>query len=45
MALMVMEVETRSSGMPSRRISMSSRVEMATPTFPTSPAEAGWSES
>jgi hypothetical protein len=44
-ALMVMEVETRSSGIPSRRTSMSSRLSMATPTRPTSPAAWGSSES
>ena len=44
-ALMVIEVETRSSGMPSSSVSMSSRLSMATPTRPTSPAASGSSES
>jgi hypothetical protein len=44
-ALMVMDVETRSSGMPSSRQSMSSRLSMATPTRPTSPIACGSSES
>ena len=34
---MVIEVVTWSSGMPSKRISMSRSVEMATPSLPTSP--------
>jgi len=38
---MVMEVETRSSGMPSKRSCMSARLEIATPHFPTSPSERG----
>ena len=44
-ALIVMEVETLSRGMPSKRISMSARESIATPTLPTSPWERGWSES
>ena len=40
-ALMVMEVETFSSGMLSKRVSMSSRESMATPTLPTSPRASG----
>ena len=44
-ALMVIEVETWSSGMPANSRSMSSREEMATPTLPTSPAAIGSSES
>jgi hypothetical protein len=44
-ALMVMEVETRSSGMPANRRSMSASVSTATPVLPTSPAARGWSES
>ncbi len=44
-ALMVIEVETRSRGMPSNRRSMSSRESMATPTRPTSPPACRWSES
>jgi hypothetical protein len=44
-ALMVIDVETRSSGMPSKRSSMSSRLSIATPTLPTSPSERGSSES
>src|SRR5512138_632355 len=43
--LMVMEVDTWSRGMPSKRISMSARESMATPTFPTSPAAMEASES
>ena len=43
--LMVMEVETWSKGMPSKRVSMSSRESMATPSRPTSPRDRGWSES
>ena len=45
MALIVIEVVTRSSGMPSVSVSMSSSEEMATPTFPTSPSARGSSES
>ena len=41
MALMVIEVETRSRGIPSSRVSMSSRLSMATPTRPTSPIDVG----
>ena len=44
-ALMVIEVETLSSGMPSNSRSMSASVSTATPVFPTSPAERAWSES
>ena len=44
-ALMVMEVLTLSSGMPSKRISMSRKDEIGTPTLPTSPRATGWSES
>jgi len=33
------------SGMSSKRISISRRVSMATPTFPTSPLAMIWSES
>ncbi len=44
-ALIVMDVETRSSGMPSRRTCMSSTVSIATPTRPTSPIARGASES
>jgi hypothetical protein len=40
---MVMETLTRSSGMPSKRIFMSSTESMATPALPTSPSTAGWS--
>ena len=38
---MVIEVETWSSGMPSNSVSMSARLEIATPHFPTSPSERG----
>jgi hypothetical protein len=44
-ALMVIDVETRSSGIPSNSPAMSSIESMATPTRPTSPAASGWSES
>ena len=44
-ALMVIEVETRSRGMSLSRISMSSRESIATPTLPTSPLAIGSSES
>jgi len=44
-ALIVIEVLTRSSGSPWSSTSMSARESMATPTFPTSPATIGWSES
>ena len=43
--LMVIDVETFSSGMPSNRRSMSASDDTATPTRPTSPAASGWSES
>ena len=43
--LMVMEVETSSSGIPSKSRCMSSMESIATPTRPTSPAAMGWSES
>ena len=44
-ALIVIEVDTRSSGMPSKSRDMSSSESMATPTRPTSPAASAWSES
>ena len=43
--LIVMDTETRSSGMPSNRVSMSARLEIATPHFPTSPSHSESSES
>ena len=43
--LIVIETDTLSSGMPSNSVSMSARLEMATPHLPTSPSERGWSES
>ena len=43
--LMVIDVETRPSGMPSNSVDMSSIESMATPTRPTSPVAMGWSES
>jgi hypothetical protein len=43
--LMVMETETWSNGMPSNKVCMSATLEMATPHFPTSPSDRGWSES
>jgi hypothetical protein len=44
-ALMVIEVEMRSSGMSAKRRCMSSSESMATPTRPTSPSASGESES
>jgi hypothetical protein len=44
-ALMVIEVETSPRGIPLNSRSMSSSESIATPTFPTSPAESGSSES
>jgi hypothetical protein len=44
-ALMVCETVTSSSGMPSKRTSMSASEETATPHFPTSPSESGESAS
>ena len=44
-ALMVIEVDTRSRGMSWSRISMSSSESIATPTLPTSPFAIGSSES
>ncbi len=41
MALIVIEVDTRSSGMPSNRSCMSSSVAIETPTFPTSARAIG----
>jgi hypothetical protein len=42
---MVIDVETSSSGMPSKSVRMSSIESIATPTLPTSPAATGSSES
>jgi hypothetical protein len=39
----VIETDTLSSGMPSKRIFMSSTLSMATPALPTSPTTRGWS--
>jgi len=44
-ALIVIEVETRSSGIPSNRRRMSAIESTATPTRPTSPRAIAWSES
>ncbi len=44
-ALIVIDVETRSSGIPAKSSSMSSMLEMATPTLPTSLATSGLSAS
>jgi hypothetical protein len=44
-ALIVMEVETLSSGSPANRTRMSSTESIATPTLPTSPRASGSSES
>jgi hypothetical protein len=43
--LIVIEVETRSSGMASKRAAMSSTLEMDTPTLPTSLRAISWSAS
>ncbi len=43
--LIVIDTETLSSGMPSKSVSMSARLEIATPHFPTSPSERRSSES
>ena len=43
--LIVIDVVTCSTGMPSSRIRMSASESIATPTRPTSPAARGWSES
>ena len=43
--LMVIDVDTSSSRMPSNRTSMSFNEQMATPTRPTSPKASGWSAS
>ena len=43
--LIVIEVVTSPSGIPSKRPSMSASESMATPHLPTSPAAIGWSES
>ena len=42
---MVIEVDTRPSGIPSNSAAMSSIESMATPTLPTSPPASRWSES
>jgi hypothetical protein len=42
---MVIDVETWSRGIPSSMVSMSASELMATPHFPTSPSESGWSGS
>ena len=44
-ALMVIDVDTVSSGMPLKSVRMSSTVSMATPTLPTSPCATWASES
>ena len=44
-ALIVMDVETLSRGMPSNTVSMSASESIATPTWPTSPAARSSSES
>jgi len=43
--LIVIEVVTRSSGIPSNRVLMSSMLSIATPTRPTSPRAGAASES
>ena len=44
-ALIVIDVETWSSGIPSNAVRMSSIVSIATPVRPTSPRQRGLSES
>ena len=44
-ALIVMDVVTRSSGIASKSRRMSSMESIATPVLPTSPSARGWSES
>ncbi len=44
-ALMVIDVDTLSSGIPSNSARMSARLSIATPTLPTSPCAAAASES
>jgi hypothetical protein len=44
-ALIVIEVFMRSSGMPANSACMSSMCPIGTPTLPTSPRASGWSES
>ena len=44
-ALMVIDVDTRSIGIPLKSVAMSSMESMATPTRPTSPAASAASES
>ena len=44
-ALIVIDVDTRSSGIWSNSRSMSSMLSIATPVLPTSPSARGWSES
>ncbi len=44
-ALIVIDVDTSPSGMPSNRVRMSSIESIATPTLPTSPWATGSSES
>ena len=39
----VIDTDILSSGMPSKRIFMSSTESMATPALPTSPSTRGWS--
>ena len=43
--MIVIEVVTLSSGIPSNSVSMSRSDETATPHLPTSPSESGWSGS
>ena len=43
--LIVIDVDTWSSGIPSKSVSMSASEEIATPHLPTSPSERGWSPS
>ena len=43
--LIVIDVVTSASGMPSKSVSMSASEVMLTPHFPVSPSESGWSGS
>jgi hypothetical protein len=44
-ALIVIETVTSPRSIPSKSVSMSSSVSIATPSRPTSPSDFGWSES
>ena len=44
-ALIVIEVLTFSKGISLNNISISDKLDIGTPDFPTSPSDMGWSES